>query len=297
MASFFTDIFDAVTGQQATPQQTIIGTNDLLGQSYGALNSTVAPGLVGFNQALAPGLVDVQLGVTNQLDPSILGNLRGANASILEQLNLGSQMSPELQAEITRNLLATNAATGFGASAGGVGNVLYQTASEKENLRRRRQQDALSAGTSGMGLSNRLYDPATYTGLGANLAGGVGADIRGVQAAQDELANLTENIRRQNFSSLLNTGGKILGSVVGGIYGGPAGAQMGGQIGGSLIQGSGVAGQQSRQAGGGGFSSILSGLGGMFAGQQAGGRGSAGTAQYTGGEYATGTGLAAGGAV
>lgn len=260
MASFLGDLFGAITGQASTPQSTIIPTEDLLRQSYSALNSQVAPGLLAFNQALAPGLTDVQLGVTNQLDPSILANYRGANQSILDQLNMGSSMSPELQAEITRNLLATNAATGFGASAGGTGNVLYQTALDKENLRQQRQQAALGAGVTGLGLSNRLYDPKYYTGMGAQLAQTIGQDIQGVQTAQDELANATEGIRRKNFSNLLNTGFRIAGTVAGGIAGGPGGAAMGANIGGSIIPGATVGTPGINPNSGGGFTSFLSGI-------------------------------------
>lgn len=260
MASFFDDLFDSVTGQQAAPQSTIIPTNDLLNQSFSSLSGQVAPGLVAWNQALAPGLTDVQLGVANQLDPSILANFRGANQSILDQLNLGSSMSPELQAEITRNLLQTNAATGFGASAGGVGNVLYQTASDKENLRQNRVRNALGAGTSGLSVSKSLYDPLAYSQMGLGVASGIADNIQQVQAAQDEAANMAEDIRRQNFSSLLNTGGRILGTVAGGIFGGPGGAALGGSIGGSLITGSRVGGRPQAQQGGGGFTSLLSGL-------------------------------------
>lgn len=259
MADFFSDLFDSITGQQATPQQTIIPTNELLAQSYGALNSQVAPGILGFNQALAPGLTDVGLGVANQVDPSILGNFRGANKSILDQLNLGGALDQELQNQVITNALEGNAATGFGVGAGGRGLVARDLGLTSLDLIRRRQQDALQAGTSGLGVSKSFFDPAQFSGLAANLAGGIAQNIQGVQAAQDELANITEDIRRQNFSSLLNTGGKILGTVVGGVFGGPGGAMMGGNIGGSLIQGSRVSGQQ-RQAGG----SQGGGMGGMF---------------------------------
>lgn len=268
--AFFDDIFDAVTGQQATPQQTIIPTNELLGQSYSTLNSTVAPGLLAWNQALAPGLTDVQLGVANQLDPSILANFRGANKSILDQLNLGGTLGEELQNDVITNALEGNAASGFGVGVGGRGLVARDLGLTSLDLLRRRQQDALGAGTSGMGVSGSLYNPLAYTQLGMNQAGQIGADIRGVQAAQDDLANLTENIRRQNFSSLLNTGGKIAGTVIGGVFGGAPGAQIGGSIGGSMIQGSGVAGQQGRSTSSGGFGSILNGL---FGGGGAGGGG------------------------
>lgn len=275
--AFFDDLFSAVTGQQTAPQATIIPTADLLAQSYGALNSQVAPGLINFNAQLAgvPGatsLTDIGLGVADKLSPSILGNLRGAQTSILDQLNLGTQMSPELQAEITRNLLSTNTASGFGASAGGVGNVLYQTALDKEALGRQRRLDALGAGGQGLAQSQTLYNPDLYSQIGTSQANAIAGDIQQVQAARDELANVTENIRQQNFASLLNTGGKIAGTVAGGIFGGPGGAAIGGNIGGSLIQGGGVGGQPKRSAGGGGlFSGIMDMFGGGDAGQPVGG--------------------------
>lgn len=275
MADFFSDFTDSITNQQVAPQQTIIPTDQLLSQSFGALSGQVAPGLLAWNQALAPGLTDVQLGVANQIDPSILGNFRGANKSILDQLNMGSSMSPELQAEITRNLLATNAATGFGASAGGVGNVLYQTASDKERLRQQRQQAALGAGTSGLGVSKSFYDPLAYSQVGLGVASGIADNIQQVQAAKDEAANIAENVRRQNFSALINTGGRIAGMVIGGIAGSgnPMAIQAGGNIGGSLGGQTGVAGyggiggqQNGIGAGRSGGSNWLSSLSGIFGG-------------------------------
>lgn len=279
--SFFDDLFDSVTGQSVAPQSTIIPTNELLGQSFGSLNSQVAPGLLAWNQALAPGLTDVQLGVANQLDPSILANFRGANKSILDQLNLGGTLDQELQNQVVTNALEGNAASGFGVGVGGRGLVARDLGLTSMDLLRRRQQDALASGTSGMGVSKGLYDPLSYSQLGLGAASGIAENIQQVQAAKDEAANMAEDIRRQNFSSLLNTGGRILGTVVGGVYGGPGGAVMGGNIGGSLIQGSRVGGRG--QAGGGGmggsqFTSLLSGL---FSSGGGGGGGSAiGGPQY-----------------
>lgn len=273
--AFFDDLFGAITGQQTAPQQTIIPTDQLLAQSYGGLTSQVAPGIINFNAALAgvPGatsLPGIELGVTDQLSPDILRNLRGAQSSILDQLNLGTSMSPELQAEITRGLLSTNTASGFGASAGGVGGILYQTALDKERLGQQRRADALAAGGQGLQQGQSLYNTDLFSQLGVQQANQIAGDVRQVQAAQDELANVTENIRQQNFASLLNTGGRILGTAAGAVFGGPAGAQIGGSIGGSIFQGGGVAGQPRRQSGGGGgfdLSSIL----GMFGGGGGGG--------------------------
>lgn len=268
--AFLDDLFSSFTNQQAVPQQTIIPTNDLFGRAFGTLNSTVAPGILGFNQALAPGLTDVQLGVTNQLDPSILSNYRGANQAFLDQLNMGESLSPALSADITRKLLETGAATGYGASPGGIGNVALQTALEGEARGRQRRADALSAGTTGVQLGQKLYDPLKYSAMGLNQANALAQDIQGVQAAQDNLANVTENIRRNNFSSLLNTGGRILGMVGGGFIGSAmgnpvGGVQAGGAIGGSIFGGGvggygGIGGPQNGIGNQGPFTSFLSNL-------------------------------------
>lgn len=262
MADFFTDLFDSVTNQQATPQQTIIPTSDLLSQSYGTLNSQIAPGILGFNQALAPGLTDVQLGVERQYDPNI-ATLRGATTkSILDELNLGGTLGLELQDQVIRNALEGNAASGFGVGQGGRGLVARDLGLTSLDLARQRRGEALGAVRSSPSL-NSLFNTGAFSGMGAELAAGVGADIRGVQAAQDEYANLVEDTRRKNFSALINTGGRIAGSVIGGIYGGGAGAQIGGNIGGSIGGQTGVrgVGQQQSQSSSP-FTSILSGIGG-----------------------------------
>lgn len=270
MADFFSDLFDSVTNQQVAPQQTIIPTNELLGQSFGALSGQVAPGLLSWNQALAPGLTNLQLGVANQLDPSILANFRGANKSILDQLNLGSSLDQELQNQVVTNALEGNAASGFGVGVGGRGLVARDLGLTGLQLLRERQNAALGAGTSGLGVSNRLYDPLAYSQMGLGVASGIADNIQQVQAAQDEMANIQENVRRQNFSALINTGGRIAGMVIGGIAGSgnPMAIQAGGAIGGSLGGQTGVAGyggiggQQQGIGGnrGSGFTSWLSGL-------------------------------------
>lgn len=253
MSNFLSDLTGAFTGQQTTPQSTIIPTSDLLNQSYGAA-AAATPAYLAYQKPLATGLTDIQLGVANQIDPSILGNYRGANQSILDQLNMGTNMSPELQAEITRGLLSTNAASGFGASAGGAGNIYYQTAMDKQNLLRQRQQDALNAGTNGLGISHSFYQPSGFISPEA-----IAGDIRGVQSAKDELANTTEQIRQNNFKNLLSTGFKIAGGIAG-SFAGPGGAMIGSNIGGSLIQGGGVGGSYGQPQQSNGFGSFLNGI-------------------------------------
>lgn len=261
MADFFTDLFDAVTGQQATPQQTIIPTSDLLSQTYGQLQGQV-PNVLAYNRALAPGLTDIQLGVQDQIFGPAANQLQKQTyQSILDNLNLGGSISPELQDLITTNILQGNTRSGLGTSEAGRLFGARSLLSAGIDLGTQRRNEALRA-TNLLPSSSYTYQPQ-----GLFSPGEVAGDIRGVQAQQDELANLTEDIRRQNFSSLINTGGRIAGTVVGGIYGGGAGAQIGGQIGGSFITGSRVAGQQQPQSQQGNmFSSILSGLGGMGGG-------------------------------
>lgn len=262
---FFDDIFGAFTNQQSAPQQTIIPTDQLMAQSYGLLNGTIAPGLVDFNKAIAPGLTDVQLGVTNQIDPSILANYRGANKSILDQLNLGSNLPADVQQQVIQNALQSASTSGFGVSPGGRGLVAKDLGLTSLDLLNQRQQAALQAGTTGLGISNRIYDPQYYTGLGANLAGGIGEDIRSVQAAKDNYANLTADIKAKNFSNLLNTGGRILGGIIGGVATGGAGTMTGMQIGGNIFGSGGVAGygnQSQSQGGGNPFGSLLNLFGG-----------------------------------
>lgn len=259
MASFFTDLFDSLTGQQAVPQQTIIPTADLLSQTYGTMAGTVAPGILAYNRALAPGLTDIQLGVERQYDPNI-ANLREATTkSILEELNLGGALGEELQNQVITNALEGTAASGFGVGQGGRGLVARDLGLTSLDLARQRRGEALGAVRSSPSLSS-LYQPQGFIQPES-----VAGSIQGVQAAQDEYANLQEDIRRQNFSNLIRTGFKIIGGVAGGVFGGPAGAQMGASAGGAVVQGSGVAGVNRGGGNGGGgsiFTNILNGIGG-----------------------------------
>lgn len=282
--AFFDDLFGAITGQQSAPQQTIIPTGELFSQA-GALLPQFAQANLAYNQALQPGITALQLASEAQQDPRLRPLIQATTGSIFDELALGNQISPDLQADITRQLLESGAASGFGVSPAGRGRVISQTASERERIGQQRRAQALGAIPT-LRNASPFFEPRETAGLMNTLAG----DIRGVQAARDELANVQEDIRRQNFSNLLNTGGKILGSVAGGIFGGPMGAQLGGQIGGSLIQGGGVRGVRQAPAGGG-FGSIL---GGLFGGGGAGGGGFGGN---TVGDFPAGFGSAYSGAV
>lgn len=255
MADFFSDLFNTVTGQEGVPQQTIIPTSDLLSQSYG-LATAQAPNVIAYNQALAPGLMGVQLGVESQYDPNAAALRAATSRSILDQLNMGENLSPELQADITRRLLETGSATGFGISSAGMGNTIYETALQREARGIARRNEA-SGAVSRQRALNTLYNP--NTGFAPQEIAG---DIQRVQAAQDDYENLREDIRLSNFKNLISTATRLIGTGVGAAYGGAAGAQMGSEIGGNIFgAGSGVRGVKRQQsAGGGGLSGMMGGL-------------------------------------
>lgn len=273
MASdFFGDVFDAITGQQATPQNTIVNTNDALNQAYATAQGQI-PNFTAYNQALQPVMTGLQLSNQNQIFGPAANQLQqGSYQSILDSLNLGASIPQELQNELTTNYLQGSSASGLGATNAARMFAADQGRSFGLNLQRQRQQDALGAALK-LPTSQYQYQPEGGAGIDV---GGIFADQANVRAQIDEFANMTEDIRRQNFSSLLNTGGRILGTAIGGAFGGAMGAQMGGQIGGSVITGSRVGGQQRQQQQdqGSGFASILSGLGGMGGGGGAYGGGS-----------------------
>lgn len=272
---FLDDVLGAFSGQQATPQQTIIPTGDLLGQASGLLTSQIAPATIAYNQALAGPLTDIQLGVERQYNPYAFDVRSGAYKSILDELNLGNTVPAELQDLVTQRTLEGNTASGAGTS--NLGDIFGARSllSAGLDLGRQRRMDALGAASASPSL-NELYQPRDPT----NTLFGIAQDIRGVQAAEDEYANIVENTRRQNFGKLLSTGFRIAGGVAGGIFGGPMGAQMGMSAGGSIIPGSTVAGYGGQASGGGGnpFASILSGIGGpqWGIGSQSGGGGGGG---------------------
>lgn len=258
--AFFDDLFGGLTGQQATPQQTIIPTGQLLGQAYGTAQGLL-PQVGQYNMGLVNATIPSQLAAETLYDPNAATLRAATSKSILDNLNLGGNLGDELQNQVITNALEGNAATGFGVGQGGRGLVARDLGLTSLDLARQRRAEASGAVGRQTPLNN-LFQPSRGFDVGT-----IAQSLQAEQAAKDEFANLQEDIRRQNFSSLINTGGRILGTAAGAVFGGGVGAQLGGQIGGSLFTGSRVAGQQQPQQGGG-FASILSGLFGGIGGPQ-----------------------------
>lgn len=266
MASFFGDLFDSITNQQAAPQQTIIPTTDLLNQSYGMATS-FAPQVQALNAAYQPIMTGNQLASENQVFGNAANQVqRGAYQSVLDNLNLGNSVPADLQDLITTNTLQQLGQSGIGTADAGKLFGARSLLSAGLDLGASRRAEAMNAASM---LPSSTYRPGT---IGIPDVGNIAGMIDEEQAARDDYANRKENIRRENFSNLINTGGRILGTAAGAYFGAMAGdpvggAQMGGSVGGSLLGHTSVGGYANNNpatsgggGGGSGFSSILSGL-------------------------------------
>lgn len=208
MADLFSGLFGGLTGQQPTPQSTIIDTRQML---QGGLNQLqdVTPQLNTISGQLGAGMTKNQLANESTIfGPSANQLQQQTYSSILDQLKMGESLSPELTNDITRKLYESGAASGFGASSAGRGNVILQTGLEGEKRGMQRRNEALNA----VGLlpsSRSQYNPNPLDVLGQGEA--LGNDIREVQQAKDDYANEVQQIKANNFTSLLNTGAKLLG--------------------------------------------------------------------------------------
>lgn len=258
MASLFGDLFNSFTGQSAVPTYNALSPQEGLTQAYGIAQGLV-PQFASLNQALQPVTTGLQLANENQIyGPQANALRQGTYQSILDQLNLGESLSPELTADITRKLFESGAASGFGASDAGRGNVILQTGLEGEARGRARRAEALGA-TSILPASRYTYQP-----VGAPDPNGIYNQLQEQNQIENALSNAQEATRRQNFTNLLNTGTKLIGTAGGAIAGSMIapgigtviGAQAGGQIGGSIFG----APQQTAAGQQGGFNSILQGL-------------------------------------
>lgn len=240
MFDFVTDIFG---GGQTAPQQTIIPTADLLGQTYGQLGAAL-PQQLSLDRSMALGNAGNQLAYESAINPFAAQVRTGAYKSILDNLNLGSSVPAELQDLITTNALQANGISGLGTSQAGDIFSARSLLSAGLNLQKQRQDDALRA-ASGLALTGAGFTPSATLSPGT-----VAQDIRGVQAATDEAANLAADTEAANksatFKSLLNIAGATIGGVGGFMAGGPVGAIAGASL------GQGAAGVLGGALGGGG---------------------------------------------
>lgn len=269
MADFFGDLFDSVTNQQATPQMTILDPAQTAAKGYG-IATGLAPQVQAYQSAYQPIITGTQLASENQVFGPAANQLqKGTYQSILDNLNLGNSVPQDLQDLVTTNTLQGLAGSGLGGSNAGRLFGARSLLSAGLDLGASRRNEALNATR---GLTSSTMRPGDQLGPIPQADDYTNA-LYAEQAQKDQYANIQENIRRENFSNLINTGGRIIGTAAGAYFGAMAGdpvggAQMGGQVGGSLLGHTSVSGygnnNPSAQGGGGGggsgFSSILSGM-------------------------------------
>lgn len=265
--AFFDDLFDSVTNQQATPQSTILDPYQTASQGYG-MATGLAPQVAALNQAYQPIITGTNLASQNQIFGPAANQLQqGTYQSILDNLNLGNSVSPELQDLITTNTLQQLGTSGIGTADAGKLFGARSLLSAGLDLGAQRRAEALQA-TGMLPTSRQSLAQMSQGVLGIPNPDDFTNALYAQQAQKDQYANISENIRRENFSNLINTGGRILGTAAGAYFGAMAGnpiggAQAGGAVGGSLLGHTGVGGYQSNNPssqGGDGFTSILSGL-------------------------------------
>lgn len=230
-------------------------TADIYGQAAAMLPQFAQANLA-YNQALQPGITALQLASEAQQDPRLRPLIQATTGSILDELSLGTQISPDIQADLTRQLLESGAASGFGVSPAGRGRVISQTASERERIGQARRAQALSAIPT-LRSASPYFEPRETFGMQSALAGDLRAEEQ-ANRAQAAIAAEQEEQRGFDFKSLLSSGLQIAGTAFGTMYGGPIGAQIGGAAGGFL--GNAITGGKGKPVSG----DLLSGVMGMF---------------------------------
>lgn len=262
---FLGDIFGGGGGGSPGFQPTFLSTGDLFSQAGGMLPQ-LAGSEVAYNAALAgiPGatsIPDVQLGVQEQIYGPAANQLQQETyQSVLDELRLGSSISPEMQDFVTQQTLQQLGSSGIGTADAG---KIFGARSLLDVLPRILQdrQDRALGAVKALPTLEKLFPTRQPFGDTAGLT--LAQDIGNTQAAKNNFGMLQERERKSSFTSLLSTGARLLGMAGGGFLGsagGPlgtlAGITAGGEIAGSIFGG-------GQQRGGG---SILEGLGGLIGG-------------------------------
>lgn len=256
MASFFDDLFGSLTGQQAVPTFNALSPQQGLSQSYGILQGLL-PQYTTLNQQKALADAATQQSVEAQIYGPQANQLRqGLYQMGLDQLNMGENLSPALEADLTRKIMEARGQAGTGATQLGAESGIYELALQRELRGQQRRAEARGL-TSMLPTSNFQYQPTEIPNVG-----GIYGDLQQQNAIQNDFENNNAIIKSKNTKALLNTAGRLIGTGLGAAtgsmiapgFGTIMGAQAGGQIGGSLFGG----GQQEGMQGG--FNSILQGL-------------------------------------
>lgn len=253
MANFFDVLFGNApqdTYNPLSPQQG-------LSQSYGILQGLL-PQYTTLNQQKALADAATQQSVEAQIYGPQANQLRqGLYQMGLDQLNMGENLSPALEADLTRKIMEARGQAGTGATQLGAESGIYELALQRELRGQQRRAEARGL-TSMLPTSNFQYQPTSIPDVGG---------IYGQLQIANQNQNAFDNYQRQQafqgemdkYNAITSKIGMIGGAATGsfaGPLGTVMGAQTGSQLGGSLF-GRGAQQQAGQQ---GGFNSLLQGL-------------------------------------
>ena len=264
MFDFLGDFGSGATGQRAIPTRSQISPGDL----YQGMAGSVGP-LSSINRDWNNNRARNANEVEDIYNP-LQRNLRGTTTkSILDELNLGGNLSQEDQDFVTKKALQGNVASGFGISPGGRGMVARDLGLRSLDLRNNRMDRArgfLAENPKGYQMYNEVTNPNDVADL-----------MLGNSNATNDYNTFSSLLKSQNdkneSGSILNMAGSIFGAMggMGGIF-----SNMGGGGAPSSVKAMPVdingGGWDTMGGGGGGGGNFLS----MFGGGGGGGRGGMG---------------------
>lgn len=229
MANLFESGIKGFFGQQDVPDQKYLSGSDVAGSVAAAAPGVGAANLA-YNQAMAPGMARLNRQVEDIYDPNQGGLREATTKSILDQLNLGGQLPPDVQEAVLRAGFEKGAAGGLGGSLAGrnlVGRDLGLTSLDLLNKR-----IGTAAGyTRSAPRPNELYQPQT--------TGFTPADVGSIEIANNNAQNAAavykSQIEAHNARNLWEAPMNYIGKAAS-IYGTVASGGMGGKPGADQYQ-------------------------------------------------------------
>lgn len=246
------NILAGLLGQQRIPEFSNPTFSDVISQIRGQLADSTALEL-DYNHRMAAPLVQIQREAENAYDP-LQGALREATtSSILNDLNLGGGLPPDVMASILQSGYERGAASGLGGSGSGRSLVARDLGLTSLDLLRNRQDRAASYSRSAPSL-DQLYTPTQEFTPGA-----IAGFNTNRNNAQNAYQQLVASLKSTNDFNAINTpiqiGSQAAGTAVGAAFGTNS---MGGVL-------------QGMNMGGAGSTPALAGYAPAVQGTQAGG--------------------------
>lgn len=210
------NILSGLLGQQRIPNFSNPSLGDLIQQTQA--NVPAAADLdASFNARLAPQLMDTQLGVERQYDPNAAAVRSGASHAILDQLNLGGSLPPDVQAAILQAGFQTGQGAGVGPSGAGRNLVARDIGTTSQDLLNQRIGQAANWARSGPSL-NQLYSPTVDITPGSMMGFNTARTN-----AQNNYDQMVAQLKTANDFNAINTpiqiGSAAAGTAVGSAFG------------------------------------------------------------------------------